>query len=151
MTSHVFWGYLGPPLPTLISDVIIGRSLKRLMIFVHLLTQVKQCLTVLQQISEIEWPTLDRSIFFIKFWKKNPNGKKVLWETKNYIPKPNSEMEIIETKMKHMQYFGNVISFCPRIKKWIYLFTVSIRYRISSYRTRGYYFFISFLFKGHST
>ena len=100
------------------------------MIFVHLLNQVKQFFTVLQQISDREWTTLDKSVFYIKLWRINPKWlklqvKKVLWETKNYIPNPNSEMELIETEMKRMQYFENVISFCPRIKK-IDLFVYSV-------------------------
>ena len=68
------------------------------------------------------WHRMALDYFFIKLWKTNPKWfklqvKKVLCETKNYISKPNSEIEPIETEMKRMQYFGNVISFCPRVKK----------------------------------
>ena len=82
--------------------------------FCPFITSSQTIFTVLQQISDIEWPTLDRSTFFIKLWKINPRRfklqvKKVLWETKNYTSKPNSEIEPIETEMKRMQYFGNVI------------------------------------------
>ena len=45
--------------------------------FCPFITSSQTIFTVLQQISDIEWPTLDRSTFFIKLWKINPRRFKL--------------------------------------------------------------------------